>query len=148
MSRFFPTFAYSQETTTLIVGGIPIVGFMDGSSITVTYDGGEVSKTEGTDGPAVNMATRQGGTITFTLQEVSPSHTALDAARNLMRFTRVGVPVVLSTGAGLVYTLTGAVLSNPGQLATGGKTQGGIQYTITGTDITRVTLPVPNPAAL
>ena len=54
---------YNQASTSLIVDGNPIYDLFEGTSITYTWDGGEVAKTQGTDGAGINIATNQGSTM-------------------------------------------------------------------------------------
>lgn len=127
---------YNQKNTTLTVDGVPITGFMDGTSLTVTYDGGEVDKTQGTDGAGINIATPQGMTVQFTLRETSWSHDFLASLFTRQSNGASGVTVVLRTGANILHMLTDAYIGQPGQLTTGDKKQGGIQYTVTSANST------------
>ena len=122
---------YNQKNTTLTVDGTTVQDFFEGASIVFTYDGGEVDKTQGTDGASVNLATKQGATIKFTLRETSRSREFLNRL-NLRQYEGgSGVTVVLRSGADVLETLTDAYIGNPGELSTGDKKQGGIQYTMT-----------------
>lgn len=122
---------YNQKNTTLTVDGVTIQDFFEGATITFTYDGGEVEKTQGTDGASVNIATKQGATVQFTLRETSRSRAFLHAL-NLRQYNGgSGVTVIFRTGADVLEALVDAYIGNPGELSTGDKKQGGIQYTLT-----------------
>lgn len=128
------TRVYNQANITLTVDGTSISGFMDGTSIAVVHDGGEVEKTQGTDGPGINIATSQGMTLRFTLRETSPSHDFLMSLKRRQSNGGGGVTTVMRTGADVLYTLSEAYISNPGELTSGDKTQGGVEYTLTSAD--------------
>lgn len=119
---------YHQKNLTLTVDGATIQDFFEGASVVVTPDGGEVDKTQGTDGAGVNIATDQGKTIKFTLRETSRSRQFLKDLRTRQYNGGSGVTVVLRTGADVLETLTEAFISREGELSTGDKKQGGIQY--------------------
>lgn len=128
------TKVYSQQDVTLLVKGIPISGYMDGTSIKVTFDGGEVEKTEGTDGAALNVATHQGATISFTLRETSESYLIMRGLFEAQQFASVisYLPCILITGGGVAVTMAQCAISPPGELATGDKKQGGVEFKIVG----------------
>ena len=121
---------YNQKNTTVTVDGITIQDFFEGASIVITYDGGEVDKTQGTDGASINLATEQGATIKFTLRETSRSRQYLNDLRTRQYNGGSGVTVVLRTGADVLETMTDAYIGNAGELSTGDKKMGGIQYTM------------------
>lgn len=121
---------YNQHLVTLTVDGRQIKDFGEGTSITLTYDGGEVQKTQGTDGAGINRATRQGATIAFTVREDSDSRDFLRSL-NLRQDDAAGVSVVLRTGVDVIERMSDAYISQSGELATGDKMMGAIQYTLT-----------------
>lgn len=122
---------YNQKNMSLLVDGIQIKDFAEGATFVYTFDGGEVQKTQGTDGASVNIATNQGATLQFTLRESSRSHTLLNALRLTQENGGPGCVVVFRSGADVLFTMTDAYISRPGQLSTGDKMQGSIQYTLT-----------------
>ncbi len=122
--------AYSQKNTTITIDGVIISGYMDGASVVVTHDGGEVDKTHGTDGPGINLATNQGMTIQFTLRENSTSREFLRALRIRQENGGDGVTCVVRTGVDVMHIMPFAYISHPGPLNTGDKKMGGIQYTL------------------
>jgi hypothetical protein len=127
--------AYNQADITVTVNGIPIQGLMEGTSVTVIPHGGEVEVTQGTDGPGLNVATKQGGEIRMTLRESSPGHAILQQLRTQQELAPVGVPVVIFTGVGAVETLLGSLVSLPGELTTGDKKQAARIYRFVGTTL-------------
>ena len=132
---------YNQSNITIIANGTPVVGLMDGAHCEVQYKGGEVQVTEGTDGPGMNIATKQGGEISFVLQEASPSNADMIALRK-MQDLATDIPYTLSIMSGVraLYLLQGAMISVPGELTTGDKKQAGRKYTFIGTNLTEMQL--------
>jgi hypothetical protein len=121
---------YNQKNIILTVDGTTVQDFFEGASIVFTYDGGEVDKTQGTDGASINMATNQGATIKFTLRETSRSRKFLFDLRKRQYNGGSGVTVVLRTGADVLETMIDAYIGNPGELSTGDRKMGGIEYTM------------------
>lgn len=120
---------YSQKQNTLTIDGVTMQDYMDGASIIVTYDGGEVDKTQGTDGAGINIATEQGMTIQFTLREDSRSRAFLESLHRRQEESG-GVTVIFRSGVNVLYSMSQAFIGLPGPLNTGDKKQGGIQYTV------------------
>lgn len=129
------TDVYNQASVTITVDGFPITGLHEGTSFTYIRDGGEVQKTQGTDGAAINIATDQGATLRFTLKETSASHSFLSSLKRTQARGGSGVTVVIRTGADVLHLMNNAYVSNPGELASGDKTQAGIEYTIMSADV-------------
>ena len=123
---------YNQKTHSVAVDGNSIVGLFSGTSIVVTTDGGEVAKTQGTDGPSINIATPQGGTVQVTLRQTSASRKFLRDLHKRQTEDGAGVSVVIFDGAKAVYRLDDSYISAPGEVSTGDKEQPGIQYMLTG----------------
>ena len=122
--------SYNQKSTTLTINGTTIDGLGEGASLVFTYDGGEVDKTQGTHGASINIATNQGATLKFTLMESSPSRQYLADLRKRQENGGDGVTVVLRTGVEVLETMTDAFIGLPGELSTGDKKQGSLQYTM------------------
>ena len=133
---------YNQKNLSLIVDGVQIRDFAEGATFVYTFDGGEVQKTQGTDGAGVNLATNQGSTLQFTVRETSQSIAFLNTLRLTQENGGPGAVVVCRTGADILFTMTDAYISRPGQLSTGDKTQGSMQFTLTTAedDITNLTV--------
>ncbi len=125
---------YNQKNNKVVFNGIPLQGYTNGTSIEVEFVGGEVDITEGTDGGGLNIATDQGIKVRVTLRETSPSIDIIEAARKLQNALSSVNVVLLQTGADVKYTITNALVSKPGNLTTGDKTQGSVQYEFIGTE--------------
>ena len=128
---------YNQKNTKLIFNGVVTKGFGPDTSITVEFVGGEADITEGTDGGGLNIATVQGIRIQATYRETSPSVDLFDAAIEAQQNLSTTNVVMLQTGANVKYTLTGALVSKPENLSSGGKTQGTYTYTFVATEYIR-----------
>ena len=50
---------YNQKNMSLTIDGVNIQDFHEGATFVYTWDGGEVDKTQGTDGAGINIATNQ-----------------------------------------------------------------------------------------
>lgn len=122
---------YNQKNTTVTVDGVTIQDFAEGASIVLTADGGEVQKTQGTDGAGINIATNQGSTVKLVLRETSRSIMFLNALRMTQEHNGPGAVVIARTGADVVFTLIDAFISRQGELSTGDKTQGTVEFTLT-----------------
>lgn len=122
---------YNQKNISLIIDGTTIQDFFEGATVVITKDGGEVDKTQGTDGASINIATNQGQTWKFTLRETSRSRSFLLSINKNQYNGGPGVTAVLRTGSDVLETLTEAYISREGELSTGDKKMGGIQYTLT-----------------
>jgi hypothetical protein len=132
---------YSQRNTTVVVNGTPLVGLMDGDPIKLVYRGGEVERTEGTDGTGINRATDQGADLHVTLRENSPSHAFLRGLRRIQGQLSSASPpatVQLMTGANIIATLLDVAVGVPGELTTGGKKMGSREYQFAATAIDEV----------
>jgi len=136
MSQFTPSRIYGQKDALLIVNGRAISGFMDGAPFKIQFDGGEVAKTEGTDGPGMNIATPQGGTFHFTIRESSPDYDYLLGLYQL-ESNKTGVTVSASfiSGGQMVFEMPRCLIGLPGELSTGDKKQGGTEFMIIGDSI-------------
>lgn len=120
---------YRQKVTSIIFNGLPLQGLMDGASVTIRPQGGQVQVTEGTDGPGVNIATKQGHILEVTLREDSPDHEyIMDINRNQAN-GGPGVPLALYMGTDRVFATGEAYIGAPGELATGDAKMGGHTYT-------------------
>lgn len=125
---------YNQKNLSVTINGYTIRDYFDGATVVLTYDGGEVQKTQGTDGAGINLATEQGLTIQVTLRETSQSHAFLHALRLSQYTSNTGCTVIVRTGADILFSLPDSFISSPGPLTTGDKMQGSVQYTITSAD--------------
>lgn len=129
---------YSQKDCKLMVSGKIISGFMDGAPFRVTFDGGEVDKTEGTDGPGLNRATGQGGTLSFTIRETSGDYQFLHGLWVAQGATGLTTVATFSSGARVLFNMADCLVSLPRELSTGDKRQGGVEFII----VSRAIVPV------
>lgn len=125
---------YNQKNTSVTVDGHNVQGFVDSASVVLTIDGGEVTKSAGTDGSSINIGADQGAALEITIRETSPSFEYLVALGRLQRVTGEGGVVIVRTGADILVMMTNTIISLPGQISTGGKEQGGIKFTLTATE--------------
>ena len=129
---------YQQKDCSVNISGRKIGGFMDGSSILVRFDGGEVAKTEGTDGPGLNRATAQGGTLEFTIRENSGDYQFLYGLFIAQSASGLTTAATFSSGSKVLFTFMDAILSLPGEMNTGDKKAAGVKFTL----ISRAIIPV------
>ena len=104
---------YNQKNMSLTIDGVNIQDFHEGATFVYTWDGGEVDKTQGTDGAGINIATNQGATLQFTLRETSRSIKFLSDLRLRQENGGAGVTVVARTGADILLTMTEGYISRP-----------------------------------
>ena len=119
---------YNQKNTQLIFDGIILQGLSGDSPITVSITGGDVALTEGTDGGALNVATIQGIKVSASFRETSPTTDRLNDIVKMQQTLAIGRTLMLQTGADVKYVLTNVLVSKPGDLSSGGKTQGTQTY--------------------
>ena len=136
---------YNQNDITVSVNGVQLQGLFEGTPVVVHPRGGEIEITEGTDGPGLNRATKQGGEVRIRLRESSPGHAVLQALRVQQDNAPVGCIVIVSTGVGAVETLINAMVSLPGELSTGEKKMAGVEYTFRGTQLVHTPPVLANP---
>ena len=116
---------YNQQSLSVVVDGVKLMDFADQTPVSLTVDGGVVSKTMGADGPSINRSTVQGGTLVINMKETSASLEFLQGLfLRQQQAGRPGVSVVVRTGAEILVELRNSHLSQPGQLQTGGKQWG------------------------
>ena len=126
---------YNQADNTVTIDGIVCEGFAEGESIVWTPLGGEVQVTEGTDGPGLNRATRQGGWIIAHLQEGSPDNERFNllARRQDLFPNGPDTSVAVYSGTERIFILGNSQIGVPGELTTGDKKQAGREYKFVGT---------------
>lgn len=133
MRNAINTRVYHQNDVMVFLDGRKITGLMEGTSITFTYDGGEVDKTQGTDGPGLNVATRQGGTLRFTLRENSTDYAYLQTVRRRNEASPFAISnAVVTTGTRDVLRLSYCAIGLPGERATGDKKMAGVEFSVVG----------------
>jgi hypothetical protein len=126
---------YNQRLHTINVNDRTLRGIADGTPIRINRDGGALSKTEGTDGPGVNRATKQGFTIEIDVREDSPDHGYLaNIERSQYLGTMGEVPLTITTGTKRVFSAP-VQIAPPGNLSTGGPQMGFHTYVFMTTEI-------------
>lgn len=119
---------YNQHYTAVMLNGRYLQGYGDGTSITVNILGGQISTTEGTDGPGHNMSTHQGSEFDVNLREDSEDHELVSAIHRAQYSGSIGyVPMVFFSGTKRIFDCE-VLVSAPGSLATGGPQQGTQTY--------------------
>ncbi len=120
---------YRQQVTAVIFNGLPLQGLAEGASVRIKPLGGNVQVTEGTDGPGINIAAKQGHIIEVDIREDSGDHEYLmDVNRNQAE-GGPGVPLALYMGTDRVFSCAEAYVGAPGDLSTGDKKMGKQTYT-------------------
>lgn len=111
---------YAQNRHIFILDGIPLQGFADGDWLEVKKDGGAAARTNGGDGPAMNISTEQGGSITLSLLPTSPALGSIYAIRDQQAKTPRLFGAALVTGVEEIITAGGCAFSDLPQFTTGG----------------------------
>lgn len=113
---------YAQNRHILIVDGVPVNGFADGDFMQVKLDGNVAARTQGADGPAMNVSTAQGGQVTLSLLPTSPAlgvlYALLDSQKSSPRF----FSIVLVSGVEEVIQADSCCFGELPQFASGGPT--------------------------
>ncbi len=112
---------YLQNIHTVVVLGVPLSGFAEGDWMEVKVDGNAAERTKGGDGPAMNISTAQGGTITISLLPTSPAIGTLLALRNTQAIRPSLGSISLLTGVRETITAAGCAFGDLDSFATGGE---------------------------
>lgn len=73
-------YTYNPNTLLVIIRGVPITGFADGSTINLTPNNDKYNTTYGTTGLFIrSLQVNDGGVLTFSLMPNSPSNTFLSS---------------------------------------------------------------------
>lgn len=93
---------YNPADVSVIIAGIPIEGFADGTFITVARNNDSWNMQVGSDGEGVRAKSNDfGGTITLTLMQSSLSNDALSALAVLDETSGGGIgPMLVKDGSG------------------------------------------------
>ena len=121
---------YAQNRHTLIVDGVAIQGFAEGDFLSVKQDGNAAARTQGADGPSMNISSAQGGNITIELQPTSPALGQLYALREQQLREPRMFSIVLVSGVDETINAAGCAFGEQPQFATGGPTMQGRQFSI------------------
>ena len=121
---------YAQNRHTLIVDGVAIQGFAEGDFLSVKQDGNAAARTQGADGPSMNISSAQGGNITIELQPTSPALGQLYALREQQLREPRMFSIVLVSGVDETINAAGCAFGEQPQFSTGGPTMQGRQFSI------------------
>lgn len=100
---------YDPKNVQIIMGGVPITGFADGTFIDVAMDEDQFTKTVGGDGEVSRAkSNNQCATVTVTLQQTSGSNDVLSGLYQADKLNNAGaVPLMIKeigTGKTLCFT--------------------------------------------
>lgn len=121
---------YMQARHSLVVDGVPVVGFAEGDFLQVKLDGNAAQRTQGGDGPAMNLSVEQGGNLTLSLLPTSPALGVLYGIREAQKLNPRLFSVVLMSGVEEVITAGGCAFGDLPQFQTGGPTMQPRQFSI------------------
>jgi hypothetical protein len=95
-------YTYDPKQVAVIVGGIPMGGFADGTFVTVERNSDAYTKVSGGDGIVSRAKSNdKSGSITFTIQQTSPSNDILSGFALLDEMSNNGiVPVIIQDFSG------------------------------------------------
>lgn len=99
-------YTYDPKNVNILVGGISISGFVDGTFLECDMDEDAFIKRKGADGITSRAKNNNNsGTITITLQQTSPSNAVLQGFALLDRASGKGIIPVLINEAGTASTI-------------------------------------------
>ena len=119
---------YAQNRHILIVDGQHWTGFADGDYIDFEFHGNAATRTEGGDGPSMNLSSPQGGTVTIGLKVDSPSLGSAYELRDAQRSNPRYINIQLVTGTEEVITASGCMFAKLPASRTGGPVQSPRQF--------------------
>lgn len=121
---------YAQNRHVVIVDGVPLSNFANGDFLSVKVDGNAATRTQGGDGPSMNITTSQGGQITVSLLPTSPVLGAMLGLRNQQQKNPRLFKVQVVTGVEEVITASGCAFGDLPQFQTGGNEMQPRQFVI------------------
>lgn len=100
---------YDPSNVQVIMGGVPVTGFADGTFINISFDEDQYTKTVGADGEVSRSKSNNNtATVALTLKQTSSSNDALSALYQADRLNNGGaVPFMvkeIGTGRTLCFT--------------------------------------------
>jgi hypothetical protein len=103
-------FTYAPDEMTLVVGGVVMSGFADGTFITVSRDEQAFNKVTGADGTVSRAKTaNRSGTLALVLTQTSPSNDVLSGFMIADELANQGVvPVLLKDKSGRTVVFSSA----------------------------------------
>lgn len=113
---------YAQNRHTVVVDGVPLSGFAEGDYIEVTLEGNAAQRTQGGDGPAMNLSVEQGGKISIGLNPISPALGEMYGIRDAQALSPRMFTIALLTGVEEIIVGTGCAFGQLPAFSTGGPT--------------------------
>jgi hypothetical protein len=97
-----PVRTYDPKQVSVLVAGVPIGGFADGTAISVIRSNDSYSKVSGADGVMSRAKSNDiSGEVTLTLSQTSPSNDYLSSIQSLDSLSGTGVvPVLIQDNSG------------------------------------------------
>lgn len=103
-------FTYDPKLITVVIGGVPMSGFTDGTFLEIDRDEPTWTKIVGADGYVTRGKTNNfSGTLTLTLKQSSPSNDVLSGFLSVDEATNTGVfPVLVKDLSGTSIYFSGS----------------------------------------
>lgn len=107
-------YTHDPKANTLVLNGLPITGFQEGSNVVLAVDGAKSSTQMGVDYHFTRNLMNTSSTLTFTLQKGSPSVTVVDTLvrNNTVADFNYFEPATGTYASGKCYIETDANLNN------------------------------------
>ncbi len=101
--------SFDPKEVLIIVGGVPISGYADGTFLEITQDVQQFTKTTGADGYTTRVKSNNyGATATITLAQSSPSNDVLSALAAADRLSNNGIfPILIKDMSGSTIIFAG-----------------------------------------
>ena len=120
---------YGQQRHIVVVDGISLNGFAEGDYLQFKADGNAATRTQGGDGPSMNLSTPQGGQVTLSLNPTSPAIGPMYALREQQRANPRLFNISVVTGVEEIIQANGCAFGDLPQFSSGGSTMQGRQFT-------------------
>jgi hypothetical protein len=108
---------FDPKSVIIVVGGVPMSGYADGTFLEITADNQQFTKVVGADGSTTRVKSNNyGGVMTLTLSQSSPSNDVLSGILALDRATNGGVvPILIKdmSGSTIIFSATGWIQQFP-----------------------------------
>lgn len=121
---------YGQNQHIILVDGVPLQGFAEGDFIQIKLDGNAAVRTQGGDGPSMNLSTAQGGQLVIGLLPTSPSIGPLYAIREAQANRPRLFSVQVVSGVEEIMMFSGCAFGDVPQFQSGGPTMQPRQFAI------------------
>ena len=119
---------YAQNRHVVIVDSVPWSGFADGDYLDFELHGNAATRTEGGDGPSMNLSSAQGATVTIGLMPNSPSIGLAYEAWKAQASSPRMINIQLVTGTEEVITFSGCMFAKLPAAKSGGPVQSARQF--------------------